>query len=132
LESFQNDNASLNAGNPQFPSPLSSSFPTYGAIHPSLSITDLFSVPLHIGALCRQLYHVLTGPKAVRQIEGSAGLNIDSQGLKEIWDGFGRCWQKLEGVKNGGLASGDVDPSVDRFVSAWQVGATSHDLRVEI
>jgi hypothetical protein len=93
---------------------------THGS-HPYLHMSHLFSIPLHLGKICRKAHEILLGPKAARRIERSSGRDIDALGMREIWDGLERCWDEFEGVRRGGLASGDVDPMVDRVVSGWQV-----------
>ncbi|KAJ7582617.1 hypothetical protein C8J56DRAFT_864712 [Mycena floridula] len=133
LNNFQSTLHSFNVNTSSgLPSPVSSSFssnhsdlsgPSSGlpASHPYLHITHLFSIPLRLGAVCRKVHAVLTGIKAVRRIEQSSALNVDARGLHDIWERLDRCWEEFEGVRRGGLANGDVDPMVDRFVSAWQI-----------
>lgn len=137
LEIFQNTlppfNVSIN-GASGLPSPSSPSFPAgsmpsglsehaAGPSHSYLHLTHLFSVPLHLNAVCRKVHAVLTGTKAARRIEESGGMSVDAEGMREVWDGLERCWEEFEGVRRGGLANGDVDPLVERFVSAWQVSS---------
>lgn len=111
--------SNLDRSNLSSPSPLG--FASLNSAHPYLHITHLFSIPLRLSSVCRRVHDVLTGDKAVKRMEGCSGVGVDSRGLQEIWDRLDGCWEEFEGVRRGGLANGDVDPMVDRFVSAWQV-----------
>lgn len=131
LDTFQNTLPSFHVAAAGLTSPISPSFPhadfgpsspvTPGAAHPYLHLTRLFAIPLRLGAACRKLHRVLTGIKATTHIEQSSGLSLDVRGLQEVWDRLRGSWEEFEGVRNGGLANGDVDTMVDRFVSSWQV-----------
>jgi hypothetical protein len=79
---------------------------------------------VHLNAVCRRVHSVLTSSTASRRIEENSGLSIDVQGVNDVWEGLDKCWDQFEDIRRGSMAGGDVDPIVDRFVSAWQVRCT--------
>ncbi|KAJ3774794.1 hypothetical protein EV361DRAFT_877488 [Lentinula raphanica] len=119
------------------PSPASPTFPPGASLHslrngspqsgthPYHEVTHLFSIPLHLSSVCRKIHAVLTGAKATRRVELGGG--IDAEGMREIWEGLDRCWEKFEAVRRntsasaGGSMVGDVDIQTERFVSCWQI-----------
>ncbi|KAH7869669.1 uncharacterized protein C8R40DRAFT_1058698 [Lentinula edodes] len=114
---------------PTFPSGMSSNSlrggsPHSGA-HPYLSVTHLFSIPLHLSSVCRKIHAVLTGAKASRTAELGGG--VDAEGMREVWEGLDSCWDEFEALRRGistsagGSMLGDVDIRTERFVSCWQI-----------
>lgn len=81
-----------------------------------------------MSAVCRKVHAYLTGAKAARRAEEGGG--IDAEGMREIWEGLDRCWEEFEAVRRGtspgaGGAVAADDIQIERFVSCWQVSATS-------
>ncbi|KAJ4479505.1 hypothetical protein C8R41DRAFT_843688 [Lentinula lateritia] len=114
---------------PTFPSGMSSDSlrdgsPHSGA-HSYLSVTHLFSIPLHLSSVCRKIHAVLTGAKASRTAELGGG--VDAEGMREVWEGLDTCWDEFEAIRRGistsagGSMLGDVDVWTERFVSCWQI-----------
>jgi hypothetical protein len=110
---------------PTFPSGISSNPFRDGSphlrTHPYLQVTHLFSVPLHLGSVCRKVHTVLTGVKAARRAEEGGG--VDAEGMREIWEGLDQCWEDFEAIRRGtgNTLVADVDIQIERFVSGWQI-----------
>ncbi|KAG6817097.1 hypothetical protein H0H87_012865 [Tephrocybe sp. NHM501043] len=80
--------------------------------------SQLFSLPLQLGAICRKVHHVLTGPKATRRAE-EHGL-IDAHGMREIWEDLDLCWKHFDSMRRNGPLEQE-SASLEQFVSAWQI-----------
>ncbi|KAK7049266.1 hypothetical protein VNI00_005867 [Paramarasmius palmivorus] len=110
-----NDNYHLPSPiSPTFPPSVSSSSSPSSRNSPSMSslpqhLTHLFSIPLRLSAICRNIHLVLKRKN-------------ESDILPEIWSGLDRCWDDFEGVRRcASQGQGQVDVQVERFVSAWQI-----------
>jgi hypothetical protein len=84
-----------------------------------------FDLTLEVATVCRRIHTVLTGPRA-RQLASDHGGSLNSNDLRTIWGGLGKCWDKFEATRESGLWNAGVDeicPSqdVDTFVSGWQI-----------
>ncbi|KAG6854928.1 hypothetical protein C0991_009751 [Blastosporella zonata] len=88
------------------------------AAHAFYRTSQLFSLPLQLGAICRKVHHVLTGPKATRRAE-EHGL-IDAHGMREIWEDLDLCWKHFDSMRRNGPLEQD-SASLEQFVSAWQI-----------
>ncbi|KAG6832693.1 hypothetical protein H0H92_012265 [Tricholoma furcatifolium] len=80
--------------------------------------SQLFSLPLQLGAICRKVHYVLTGAKATRRAD-EHGL-IDASGMREIWDDLDLCWKQFEAMRRNGTSEQD-SIRLEQFVSAWQI-----------
>ena len=77
----------------------------------------VFSLPLRLSSVCRDIHAVLTGAKAVR-----CQLDVDAEGMRRIWDGLANCWDDFDIVRRQGASNVTEDGvDLDRFASAWQV-----------
>ena len=84
--------------------------------------THRFDLILRVATVCRRIHSVLTGPGAPTDPGGS----INTNAMRTIWDGLGRCWVKFEGARESGLWNAGVDEifpvqDMDAFVSGWQI-----------
>ncbi|KAG6917794.1 hypothetical protein DXG01_001066 [Tephrocybe rancida] len=86
--------------------------------------SQLFSLPLQLGAICRKVHHVLTGPKATRRAE-EHGL-IDAHGMREIWEDLDLCWKHFDSMRRNGILEQE-SASLEQFVSAWQCMTRTSD-----
>lgn len=82
-----------------------------------LQLTQLFSIPLMLGNICRKVHAVLTGPKATRRAEDH-GL-IDAHGMRDIWEDLDRCWEEFDTFRKAGLNDTGLD--IELYVGGWQV-----------
>ncbi|KII88691.1 hypothetical protein PLICRDRAFT_162020, partial [Plicaturopsis crispa FD-325 SS-3] len=87
-----------------------------------LTASRLFSAPLHLASVCRQVHSALTGPKARRRVEVSDEVMVD------IWEGLAQSWEEFENIRRTGAGgvgfniSDTMTPEdADKFVSGWQV-----------
>ncbi|ESK92891.1 proteophosphoglycan 5 [Moniliophthora roreri MCA 2997] len=110
--------------NYHLPSPISPTFPPSSSSpsssssrnSPSMSslpglqhFTHLFSIPLCLSGICRNIHRVLKRKD-------------DPETLSEIWSGLDRCWDDFEGMRRcAAQGQGQADVQVERFVSAWQI-----------
>ncbi|KAF7441014.1 hypothetical protein PC9H_001363 [Pleurotus ostreatus] len=77
----------------------------------------VFSLPLRLSSVCRDIHAVLTGAKAAR-----CQLDIDAEGMRRIWDGLANCWDDFDTVRRQGTSNVTEDGvDLDRFASAWQI-----------
>jgi len=81
--------------------------------------TQLFSIPLQLGAACRKVHSVLTGPKATRRAE-EHGL-VDAHGMREVWEDLDHCWREFDAMMRRS-ANGQGALDLEQFCGAWQVG----------
>ncbi|KAF8184885.1 hypothetical protein K438DRAFT_1837044 [Mycena galopus ATCC 62051] len=124
--------------NSPHPSPVSSSF-LQGAGHGPLSIpqrlihpqsphpqlatplhaytntADSFAIPLHLSAVCRRVYVVLTGTRAARRAQDGGG--VDAEGMRNVWDGLEQCWEDFEAFR----CRPNLPEDFYMFISAWQL-----------
>ncbi|KAF5387044.1 hypothetical protein D9615_001651 [Tricholomella constricta] len=84
----------------------------------ALNISQLFSLPLQLSAICRKVHAVLTGPKATRRAD-EHGL-IDAHGMREIWDDLDHCWKDFDALRRSG-SSTQESVKFEQYVSAWQI-----------
>ncbi|KAF9049374.1 hypothetical protein BDZ89DRAFT_1057737 [Hymenopellis radicata] len=122
LEAFQGTLPPYNFNITSIPS---SDSPYLTTAHPYLQVTHLFSIPLHLSAVCRKTHTILTSAKALRKAEEGGG--VDGEGIRELWDGLQRCWEEFESVKKPGGIDSEVDGQIERFASAWQVNNVIRD-----
>jgi hypothetical protein len=88
--------------------------------------THHFDLILRVATVCRRIHSVLTGPPGARQLATDRGGSINTNAMRTIWDGLGRCWDKFEGARESGLWNAGVDEifpvqDMDAFVSGWQI-----------
>lgn len=111
------------------PSPVS---PTHSSAQGSGSNQDMshaklaysraiyfFAPMLSLGATCRHIHSVLTGPKARHNVD-----YFDSKGLHDISEGLERSWDDFELLRTKGLGPSGFSigsENLDRFVSSWQI-----------
>lgn len=87
--------------------------------------THHFDLTLEVATVCRRIHTILTGPRA-RQLASDHGGSLNSNDLRTIWSGLGKCWDKIEATRESGLWNAGVDEicpaqDVDAFVSGWQI-----------
>lgn len=87
----------------------------------SLHFNDLFSIPLHLGTVCRRVHAVLTGPKATRNAE-ETGL-VNAHAIYDIWEELDHCWESFDALRRAQLLP-EGGSDIDQFVSAWLVCAS--------
>ncbi|KAJ6547066.1 hypothetical protein B0H19DRAFT_954207 [Mycena capillaripes] len=93
-----------------------SSHPQLGAaLHSYMNTADSFSIPLHLSAVCRRIYVVLTGTRAARRAQEGGG--VDAEGMRNVWDGLEQCWEDFETLR----CRPDLAEDFHMFISAWQL-----------
>ncbi|KAF8894459.1 hypothetical protein BD779DRAFT_1501136 [Infundibulicybe gibba] len=85
--------------------------------HSYLQLTQLFSTPLGLSAVCRKVHNVLTGPRATRRA-AEHGL-IDAHGMRDIWEDLDRYWDEFDGVQRSVHEQKNFD--TERFIAAWKI-----------
>jgi hypothetical protein len=80
-----------------------------------MNTADSFAIPLHLSAVCRRVYVVLTGTRAARRAQDGGG--VDAEGMRNVWDGLEQCWEDLEALRR----RPDLPEDFHMFISAWQV-----------
>ncbi|KAJ7445721.1 hypothetical protein B0H11DRAFT_1746591 [Mycena galericulata] len=94
-----------------------SSHPQLGsALHSYMNTADAFSIPLHLSAVCRRVYVVLTGTRAARRAQDGGG--VDAEGMRNVWDGLEQCWEDFEALRH---RSADLPEDFQMFISTWQI-----------
>ncbi|KAJ7836994.1 hypothetical protein B0H14DRAFT_2792410 [Mycena olivaceomarginata] len=84
-------------------------------IHAYMNTVDSFAIPLHLSAVCRRVYVVLTGTRAARRAQDGGG--VDAEGMRNVWDGLEQCWEDLEALRR----RPDLPEDFHMFISAWQL-----------
>ncbi|KAF7353620.1 Zn(2)-C6 fungal-type domain-containing protein [Mycena venus] len=84
-------------------------------IHAYMSTADSFTIPLHLSAVCRRVYVVLTGTRAARRAQDGGG--VDAEGMRNVWDGLEQCWEDFETLR----CRPDLAENFHMFISAWQL-----------
>ncbi|KAJ7632193.1 hypothetical protein FB45DRAFT_911775 [Roridomyces roridus] len=85
------------------------------ALHSYMTTADAFSIPVHLSAVCRRVYIVLTGTRAARRAQEGGG--VDAEGMRHVWDGLEQCWEDLEALRQPGNLADDLN----MFISSWQI-----------
>ncbi|KAJ7261330.1 hypothetical protein B0H12DRAFT_1013547 [Mycena haematopus] len=84
-------------------------------IHAYVNTADSFAIPLHLSAVCRRVYVVLTGTRASRRAQEGGG--VDAEGMRNVWDGLEQCWEDFAALR----CRPNLPDDFHMFISAWQL-----------